>query len=152
VKSFTFFIPGQPKGQGRSRSRMDRPGHYPDPKSAKLQSSIAWIAHNAMKGMPPVEGPVMLKIRAVSRRPASWPKRRQTEYWKISKPDLDNIEKLLLDGLNRVAWLDDAQVCKVDKEKHYGDTEGVFVTVTELTICQTSGNVVKMMEVKFCPA
>src|SRR6202000_1129950 len=118
--------------------RHDRAQHYPDPRSAKLEKSIAWIAHNAMKGMAPIEGPVRLIIQATSFRPQSWPKRRQTEYWKTSKPDTDNLAKLTKDALNRVAWLDDAQVCDLQVKKHYGDTEGVFVTVTELTICPTS--------------
>jgi Holliday junction resolvase RusA-like endonuclease len=32
---------------------------------------------------------------------------------KTTKPDLDNLAKAVMDLLNDVAWVDDAQVCKI---------------------------------------
>ena len=35
------------------------------------------------------------------------------------KPDVDNINKIILDALNKIAYEDDSQVCKVTVEKKY---------------------------------
>lgn len=32
---------------------------------------------------------------------------------KTSKPDLDNLAKAVMDSLNGVCWIDDAQVCRI---------------------------------------
>lgn len=37
------------------------------------------------------------------------------------KPDLDNIIKSVFDGLNGVAWTDDALVCVIEAGKNYTD-------------------------------
>ena len=37
--------------------------------------------------------------------------------WVTKKPDSDNIIKIVLDGLNKVAYHDDAQICKLSFEK-----------------------------------
>ena len=39
------------------------------------------------------------------------------------RKDIDNLEKAVLDALNKVAWNDDSQVVRVVKSKCYG-TEG----------------------------
>lgn len=49
----------------------------------------------------------------------------------ISAPDLDKLERCVLDALTAILWIDDRQVSKVrDKEKVYADTPGVHVTVS----------------------
>ena len=48
------------------------------------------------------------------------------------KPDIDNLTKLLFDGLQPHIMKDDSLVCKVNKRKVYGDTAFVSITITEL--------------------
>lgn len=36
------------------------------------------------------------------------------------KPDVDNLAKIVLDSLNKIAYDDDAQVCRLLVEKRYG--------------------------------
>lgn len=43
--------------------------------------------------------------------------------------DIDNMIKLVLDGLNKVAWADDAQVLEVTGRKIYGATKGRTIVV-----------------------
>jgi Holliday junction resolvase RusA-like endonuclease len=42
---------------------------------------------------------------------------------RLPRPDIDNLEKAVLDALKGVAWKDDTQVARVVKEKTWG-TEG----------------------------
>lgn len=54
-------------------------------------------------------GPVVLNMRVYRELPKSAAKRRIGEH-DISKPDGDNLLKLIGDALNEVAWHDDSQV------------------------------------------
>ena len=48
------------------------------------------------------------------------------------KPDVDNLAKIVLDSLNKIAYDDDAQVCRLLVEKRYGETPQVLVRLSEL--------------------
>ena len=47
-----------------------------------------------------------------------------------TKPDLDNLEKIYLDALNRVAYEDDCQVVRVNKAKMYGSNDHVTCIIS----------------------
>lgn len=77
------------------------------------------------------EGPVVVSVVAHRAMPESWPKRRMGEP-DTSKPDVDNIAKLVMDALTGTAWGDDAQVvglvaCKAPR---VGDRDWYEVEVT----------------------
>ena len=44
-------------------------------------------------------------------------------------PDIDKLERAILDALKSIAFVDDAQVVKVTKEKLYGTPERVEISV-----------------------
>ena len=48
------------------------------------------------------------------------------------KPDLDNCIKLLMDGLNKLAWLDDAQVVRLTASKRYAVAPQTVVEIAEV--------------------
>ena len=48
------------------------------------------------------------------------------------KPDVDNLAKIVLDSLNKIAYDDDVQVCRLLVEKRYGETPQVLVRLSEL--------------------
>jgi Holliday junction resolvase RusA-like endonuclease len=53
--------------------------------------------------------------------------------WKTSKPDTDNLIKMIKDEMTRLGfWGDDAQICSEWSAKLYGRTSGVFIKITEL--------------------
>lgn len=52
--------------------------------------------------------------------------------WATKKPDSDNIIKIVLDGLNKVAYHDDAQICKIHFEKRYSKIPRVEVKIKSL--------------------
>lgn len=48
------------------------------------------------------------------------------------KPDVDNIAKIILDGLNGVAYIDDKQVVMLCVRKAYSNTPRVEVSIEEV--------------------
>jgi Holliday junction resolvase len=54
--------------------------------------------------------------------------------WRITKPDTDNLQKLLKDCMTRCGfWKDDAQVARETVEKRWSDDPaGIFIEVEEL--------------------
>jgi Holliday junction resolvase RusA-like endonuclease len=51
-----------------------------------------------------------------------------------TRPDSDNVIKIILDALNGVAFHDDAQVCKILFEKKYGEIPKVCVKIKNLEV------------------
>lgn len=48
------------------------------------------------------------------------------------RPDIDNLEKAILDGLNKTAFEDDCQVVEMKSKKVFSDTDKILITVTEM--------------------
>ena len=48
------------------------------------------------------------------------------------KPDADNVAKIILDGLNHIAWDDDTQVVDMMVTKRYSDEPMVSVIIEEI--------------------
>ena len=80
--------------------------------------------------------PLRVRILAKFPIPESWSKKNKEKALKgeimpNKKPDLDNIAKIILDGLNGVAYTDDKQVTSLEIEKVYSDTPCVVVYIAE---------------------
>lgn len=59
-------------------------------------------------------------------------KHKNGEY-RTSKPDTDNLQKLLKDCMTDVGfWKDDALVCREITEKFWADVPGVYIRIEEL--------------------
>ena len=92
-------------------------------------------AREAMAGRAPIEGPVELQVMAAYAWPSSWSKKRRAdplEAWKVSRPDADNLSKLVADALNGLAFVDDAQVVSLHVWKRYETIPLLAVRVTSL--------------------
>lgn len=54
--------------------------------------------------------------------------------WKITRPDTDNMVKLLKDVMADLGfWSNDAHVASEITEKFWSDTPGIFIQIEELT-------------------
>ena len=78
----------------------------------------------------PFTGPVELHV--IWRFPKG--KRHKHNEWRITKPDTDNLEKLLKDCMTDLGfWKDDAQVVKETCEKKWSDEPtGISIQIEEL--------------------
>lgn len=50
-----------------------------------------------------------------------------------TRPDVDNITKIICDALNGIVWVDDSQVGICYTEKIYSDEERVVVLIKDIT-------------------
>lgn len=126
--SVKFAVPGSPRGKGRPRTAViaGRAQIYTDSKTRSEEGAIRFMAGEAMKGQPPFAGPVVLRLCAYREIPKSFsrPKREAAlrgDIAPITKPDFDNYAKLCSDALNKIVWVDDAQVVTAVVHKRYSD-------------------------------
>jgi Holliday junction resolvase RusA-like endonuclease len=115
MDAISFTIPGEPVAKGRPRSfvRGGHVGHYTPEKTARYENLVKLAAQQVFSA--PFEGAVDLVIRAFMGIPRSWSQEKKDaafrdEIMPVKRPDLDNIVKAIKDGLNGVAWKDDAQL------------------------------------------
>lgn len=103
-------------------------------KQRGFASVIAQFARAAMRGKQPLDGPIELTVVAVYEWPKTWSRNKRTAQgcWKTSKPDADNIGKLISDSLNCLVWTDDARVARLEVQKIYGPTAETRVIVSPL--------------------
>jgi Holliday junction resolvase RusA-like endonuclease len=125
--AITFSVPGDPVPQPRPRvstaggfARAYVPKDHP---IHAYRQAVAVAAQAA--GASVHEDPVSVVIDFVFSRPKSHMRKSglAADAPRLPRPDIDNLEKAVLDALNGVAWKDDTQVARVVKEKTYG-TEG----------------------------
>ena len=84
----------------------------------------------------PLENRVAVKIIAQFKIPKTVTKKDKAliEEGLLSptkKPDIDNIVKIILDALNKMAFKDDNQITKLEIEKIYGQEEKIIVKIEE---------------------
>lgn len=131
VPMIAFAVPGEAVPWSRAGSNNGQ--RYTPKRQASFMGAIKLFAARAMAGAGPIEGPVELSIRATYLTPSSWSaKRRATATWKASKPDVDNLGKIVADALNSLAYADDAQVASLIVQKRYGALAGLTVSVCPL--------------------
>lgn len=130
----TFFIPMTPIGKGRSRVTRGGLHTYTPESTVRAEKLIALMATAA--GVRPMDGPVDLEVDAEFLFPRSWSKKRIQEtinagQWHTSKPDCDNIGKIVADALNGIAYHDDSQICTLTVRKYYSFSlrEGLKIKV-----------------------
>lgn len=124
----------------RPAQGLDRNGRavrFTDKKAEAEKRVIAQAARLAWRG-DPVCGPVILRVLAVFRVPASWPAETRAEadacrVMHVQDPDLDQLVKQVQDALTGIVYWDDNQVCGYpNSAKRYGSPERTEITIEVL--------------------
>lgn len=130
----TFVVLGKPIAQPRHRAtfrggfaKMYIPREHPvhDFKQRIIDEALR---HNPVR----IEGCVRLDLMFAFAQPKG-----RTGQFKMGKPDLDNLEKAVMDALTTAGvWCDDAQVVEKHSAKVYGkiDATSIFVTPLEFSL------------------
>lgn len=142
ARSISFSVPGEPVGKGRPR--FTRTGHPYTPGKTESYESLVRLAYGECGMVFPKGVPVRVKITAYFGIPKSASKKRRAVMMAggivpTKKPDFDNIQKIICDALNGVAYHDDSQIVKADIEKVYSTTPRVEVTVAAWTKEENDG-------------
>jgi len=128
MTEISFFVPGIPTAWARTASYE---GRRLTP--AKQRAAMNTVGFYYANGKNPVfAGPLHVGVIATYPRPKKHKPGKLWPEWKSSRPDIDNILKLVADGLNGVAWYDDAQIVSVSGNKIYGDTPGLSIEIRPL--------------------
>lgn len=127
-----FLVTGKPVPKGSMRVSHDKYGDahmYSDQPGLKTwETAVQYTAKQAMRRNSPSSNPIEIVLEFVV--PA--PKRREGELWPIQKGtgDIDKLTRAMLDGMNGIVYVDDAQVVRLLASKRYcSSTRPVGVTV-----------------------
>lgn len=130
MRQVRFSVVGQPVPKSRPRvvTKGKRRFAY-TPKRVKEWEEV--IREEARKHFEmPFDWPVAVSLAFFMPRPKS----RRLDHWVSTTPDLDNLEKSVLDALNEVAYTDDRLVVVKSSSKRYVQSgkPGVQVVVTAI--------------------
>jgi Holliday junction resolvase RusA-like endonuclease len=140
MTKITVKLAGVPIGKGRPKfARRGKGVHtYSPARTVSYEKQLEEAARKVWKSEPLI-GALVVKVTAVFPIPPSWPKKSRLlaeagGMWHLSKPDLDNIFKIVGDGLNGVLWADDASICSLSGVKFYGKEPALYVEVETIAV------------------
>jgi len=124
------------KPQPKERPKVYK-GHGITPTRTRQYEALI-AAEWAARGYPTIEGPVRLDVECYFPIPQGWSKKKKEQarhhfIVPAVRPDLDNLVKIIQDGLNGVAYQDDKQVVMVWSQKLYDDEPRTEVYVQRLS-------------------
>lgn len=132
-----FVIPGPPKGKGRPRfSQVAGHTKATTPKDTVLYENLVRTEYQRQCGEARFEDGSMLDLRVVAYYPIPSSKSKKQQRLMedgvirpTTKPDSDNILKIVADSLNQIAYKDDAQVVDAQIRKFYSRRPRVVVSI-----------------------
>ena len=107
----------------------NKPIFYDPPAVKEAKNTL--LAHLSVhRPKEPMTGPITLRALWLFPRGKS----HKNGEWRITRPDTDNLQKLLKDCMTRCGfWIDDAQVVCESVEKRWADDpSGLYIEVSEL--------------------
>lgn len=125
-------IEGKPRGKGRPR--FARNGIVYTDKQTKEYEELVKINYFICKDKKLYNNAIKIEIRAYFEPIKSISKKEREKLigtYYTKKPDADNIAKIIMDGLNGLAYKDDSQVVELVVTKQYSDKEYVEVIINE---------------------
>lgn len=131
-------IPGVPNSQKRHRHL--RVGNFTrtyDPSSTDKEDFL-YKAIYEFKPAIPVISPISIKMKFYMPRPKGHygtgknegVLKKNAPFRHTSMPDLDNLEKFVLDALNKIYWKDDRQIYSIVAKKVYDENPRTEINIT----------------------
>lgn len=145
AKSSPFVVvnyPGEPQAWQRAGARIVIPKSggkpfivfYTQKETEQHEAALRQLAALQMGRKQILNGAIAVRITATFSVPKSWTKAERDAALdgpQISKPDWDNIGKLL-DAFKGVIWTDDCRVARALVVKQYGERPSLLIEVFEL--------------------
>lgn len=135
-----FIVEGKPQGKARARtfynSRVGKMCSMTPIQTKSYEDLIRW-KYRAAGGQYMGEKVLQVHIKAFYPIPKAFSKAKlndaiERKIRPTTKPDCDNIIKVVLDALNGVAYYDDKQVVCVSCNKYYGNEGYLSIEINEI--------------------
>ena len=133
-----FTVYGEPVAKGRPRfvKRGNYVQAYTPVKTKTYEDEVRLLATKAKGSGSTLEGSVSVFIYISFSVPQSYSKRKREaclsgQEKHTKKPDLDNVAKIICDGMNGIIFNDDSQITSLHVTKVYGEVGKVEVLVRE---------------------
>lgn len=133
-EQITIVVYGKPVAKGRAKST--RSGRHYTPEQTRVAESAVVATWYQIIGVDrePHPGPFTIDIVSTFTPPVSWSKRKREAALAgliphTTKPDADNLLKLIKDALNEHAYVDDSRAFRVGARKQYGETASTEITI-----------------------
>jgi len=120
-------VPVSPVSKSRPRFNKDTGAVYTPKKTIKAEEAIGMMANIAMGSEKPLLDPVVVECLFYLKRTKASIKRG--DEYPVTKCDVDNLSKTVLDGMNGIVYEDDAQVVVLLAKKAYSDNPRTEITV-----------------------
>lgn len=137
-KNIEFSVPGKPRGKERPRTvRFGNRITTYTPKNTVEYENLIRDQYTKYIGNTKLEDAIEANITGIFPVPKSTSKKIKEEMLNgniryTKKIDCDNLAKVILDALNKTAYDDDSQVCKLIVMKEYGEEPMVKVNLKEI--------------------
>lgn len=123
----------------KARPRYNKNGiAYTDKKTKEAEKYIAYSYIN-QNGKTLLDGPIEVEVNCFYKVPKSYSKKdkekaKEGRLYKVTRPDVDNLAKTVLDALNEVAYEDDRLITGLKVTKAYAkdDKEKMIIRVRKL--------------------
>ena len=132
LKKLRFVVPGEAVGKGRPKFTMQG-GFAKFIKHCYRSKYRNYISDKAVKVMTFI---YVKPAKSLSKKKRA--KLLNNEFLPTKKPDVDNIQKCILDALNKVAFKDDVQVVDQVAMKRFGEEDKVIVVIEEIGLTMQS--------------
>ncbi|MFC0271105.1 RusA family crossover junction endodeoxyribonuclease [Metabacillus herbersteinensis] len=133
-----FTIPGEAVAQGRPRASVQRGKvQMRDPEKSKDFKSYVKLLASQHRPSKLLTGPLAVELRVYKPILQSFSNKKKLEAKEgilrpVTKPDLDNHAKGVLDAMNKIIYNDDSQIVTLLVSKFYSDYPRVEVFIKEL--------------------
>ena len=95
---------------------------------ASWRKAVSWEGKRAMRGKPPFDCALLVRMIFVLPRPRSRGRTAKADR----QPDLDKLVRAILDSLEHVVWVNDSRVCIIHAAKVLGIAPQFSITVSEV--------------------
>jgi len=130
-------LPGQPRGKAKKFTTIGgyARGFNDDPTKAYMKA-LAWQAKASFVGQP-LTGPIEMRFQALFKIPKSFSRSRRQDaidgrLVPTTKPDYDNIAKMIGDALKGIIWEDDCQITDGSWRKRYSEAPALIVEIRQI--------------------
>lgn len=130
-----LIIPGNPVA--KARPRVSKFGTHNTEKTVNYETLIKELF--IISRQKKLEGMLKMELDCYFKIPKKTSKVKTTkmlndEIRPVVRPDIDNIIKIICDGLNGLAYKDDSQIVDIDAGKYYSDTPRVEINIMSIEV------------------